>query len=240
MTLRRHESGIASRSSSSRPAWPNRSETGHGLPEGHQRRVDAVLERRAMPDQMQPVARELALATDRRVGQPDRRHQVAPGQLGQHTGIDLVRLACQRREPLDLLRVGDQHLPAELFERVVHKPRPGHRLDHRPHPLTTQPLSKLPQPARVRRHAAVLDELAGVVDKAHIESTPTQIQPNVQHESGPPPARSSDRHAGACHRGGPLSSQSEAGLSRAPRSAPSPRIHRRAMKSMQAGRSLPI
>ena len=121
------------------------------MPEGHQRRVDAVLQRRAMADQMQPVAGELALAADRRVGQPDRRHEVAPGQLGQHARVDLVGLASQRRQPLDLLRVGDQHLPAELFERVVHEPRAGHRLDHRPHRLPSQALGEMAQPVGVRR-----------------------------------------------------------------------------------------
>jgi hypothetical protein len=34
--------------------------------------------------------------------------------------LDLVGLARQRRQALDLLRVGDQYLPAELFQRVVH------------------------------------------------------------------------------------------------------------------------
>ena len=76
-----------------------------GVPEGHQRRVNAVLQRRAMANEMQPKARELALATNAWVGQPDRRNQVAPAQLGQHARVDLVGLAGQRREPLDLLHV---------------------------------------------------------------------------------------------------------------------------------------
>jgi hypothetical protein len=88
---------------------------------------------------MQPVAGQLALAPDRRVGQPDRRHQVTPRQLGQDARVDPVGLARQRREPLDLLRVRDEHLPAVLLERVVHEARAGHRLDHRPHPHPTQP-----------------------------------------------------------------------------------------------------
>ena len=57
------------------------------MPEGDQRRVDTVLQRRAMPDQVQTKTRERALATDARVGQPDRRHQIAPRQVGQHPGI---------------------------------------------------------------------------------------------------------------------------------------------------------
>src|SRR3954467_2833811 len=64
------------------------------------------------------------------VGQPDRRHQIALGEHGQDPRVDLVGLARQRRQTLDLVRVGDQHLPAALLERVVHPPPPVHRLDH--------------------------------------------------------------------------------------------------------------
>jgi hypothetical protein len=48
-----------------------------GMAESHQRRVDVVLQRRAMADQVQPKARKLALAANAGIGQPDRRHQVA-------------------------------------------------------------------------------------------------------------------------------------------------------------------
>jgi hypothetical protein len=64
-------------------------------------RVDAVLQRRAVADQMQPEAGQLALAADARVGQPDLGHQVAGRQRGQQPGVDLVGLAGQRRQPLD-------------------------------------------------------------------------------------------------------------------------------------------
>jgi hypothetical protein len=49
--------GIASRSSSCRPATPNRSVTRARVPERDQRRVDAVLEHRTVLDQMQPEPR---------------------------------------------------------------------------------------------------------------------------------------------------------------------------------------
>jgi hypothetical protein len=52
--------------------------------EGHQRRVDAVLQRRALTDEVQPEARELALAADARVGQPDRWHQIALRKVRQN------------------------------------------------------------------------------------------------------------------------------------------------------------
>jgi hypothetical protein len=132
------------------------------VPERDQRRVDAVLEHRAVLDQVQPEARLLALGTHARVGQPDRRHQVTVREHRQHTRVDLVGLARQRRQPLDLLRVGDQHLPAELLERVVHEPRPGHRLDHRAHrqPMAGNAAREAVQAVGVRRGGELLEHLA--------------------------------------------------------------------------------
>jgi hypothetical protein len=161
------------------------------MPEGDQRRVDAVLERGAMTHQVQPEARELALAADRRVGQPDRRHQVALREHRQHVRVDLVGLARQRRQALDLLRVRDKHLPAELFERVMHEPRAVHRLDHRPHARSLHTHGEMAQTVSVRRGRDPRDQLAGVADQADIQPTSTQIQSSVQHDGGPPRARSS-------------------------------------------------
>jgi hypothetical protein len=133
-TVRRHGSGSARRSSSSRPASPNRQIRDRTrVPEGHQCRVDAVLERRAVTDQMQAEPSRLALATDRRVGQPDRRKRGCARTARPNARVDVVGLAGQGREAVDLLRVGDQDVPPELFERVVHEPRTGHRLDHCAH-----------------------------------------------------------------------------------------------------------
>jgi hypothetical protein len=88
--------------------------------------VDAVLEHRAVLDQVKAKAGELALAADLGVGQPDRRHQVALGERRQHHRVDLVGLAGKRREPLDLLGVGDLDRPALLLERVVDQAGAGH------------------------------------------------------------------------------------------------------------------
>jgi hypothetical protein len=73
------------------------------VPEGDQRGVDAVLQRRAVPDQVQPEARQLALAADARVGQPDLGDQVARRQRGQYARVDLVGLARQRGQALTLV-----------------------------------------------------------------------------------------------------------------------------------------
>jgi hypothetical protein len=60
------------------------------------------------------------------VGQPDRRRQLAAGELGQHPGVDPVGLAGKRRQPFHLLRVRDHHLPARELEPLV-------RFSRRPH-----------------------------------------------------------------------------------------------------------
>ena len=99
--------------------------------------MDAVLERGAVMDQVQPEAGPLALGADARIGQPDGRHQLAPRQLGQDPGIDAVGLGHQWRQALGALRVGDVDLPAEALEAVVHEARARHRLDCRAHRLRT-------------------------------------------------------------------------------------------------------
>ena len=78
---------------------------------------------------MHPEPGQLALLANPRIGQPDRRHQVALAQHRQHHRVDLVGLAGQRREALDLLGVGDLDVPALLLERVVDEPSTSHRLD---------------------------------------------------------------------------------------------------------------
>src|SRR5207302_451585 len=59
-----------------------RERTGDAVRE--QRRLDTVLERRPMPDEMEAEAGPLPLTAHGRVGQPDRRHQLPPAELGQH------------------------------------------------------------------------------------------------------------------------------------------------------------
>jgi hypothetical protein len=62
--------------------------------------VDAVLERRAVLDQVEAKAGELALLSDPRIGQPDRRHQVAVGERRQDQRVDLAVLQAKGARPL--------------------------------------------------------------------------------------------------------------------------------------------
>jgi hypothetical protein len=58
-----------------------------GLSVGKQHRVHALLEAGAVTHEVEAPARTLALGTDERVRQSDRRHQVPPPELGQHPGV---------------------------------------------------------------------------------------------------------------------------------------------------------
>jgi hypothetical protein len=88
--------------------------------------------------------------------------------------------------------------------REGHEPRPAHRLDHRPHRQPREPTSQATQPVGVRRQSRLDQELPALVEQTHVEPTSTQIQTSVQHENGPPRARSSTTRR-AWHRGGPPS-----------------------------------
>src|SRR3989442_11235048 len=66
-------------------------------------------------------------------GKPQRRHQLAAGELGEQTRVDLVGLRGQRRHGLDLARIGDLHLPAAIDELVAHPERAAHHLQARLH-----------------------------------------------------------------------------------------------------------
>ena len=123
------------------------------MPVRDQAGVHPVLERRALPDQMQTETGPLALAPHAGIGEPDRRHQFAAGQLGQHPGIDTVGLTGQGRQPLHPLRVRDLHLPARQLQLVVHETGAVHRLHHRHH-LAVKPAKHETSLASPSRSAA--------------------------------------------------------------------------------------
>src|SRR5918996_5942253 len=161
---------------------------GAGLAVGEQDGVHTLLEAGAVAHEMQSPARPLALGAHARVGQPDRRHQLAPGELGQHPGVDAVGLAGKGRQPLHLLRIGDLDLPTRQLEPVVDEAGPVHRLDRRPDrsAVTSQTLAQTTQPVRVRRRGTDLDPHPLTVEQVKVETLATEIQTGVQHRSGPP------------------------------------------------------
>ena len=162
----------------------------------------------------EPKARQFALALDRGVGQPDLGHQVTPRERREHAGVDLVLHAsgaspmtpaasaistshpnscswsCTNRAP-----VIDSITPRRQTMRAGAPRQPAHAV-------------------RIRRRP-LLDDLPGLRQQAHVDRLSTQIQSSVQHEDGPPRARSSVTRR-ASHRGGPPSSQSVARVVESP------------------------
>ena len=65
-------------------ASPRSEQVAHrtGMAEGQQGGVDAGLQARALAHQVQAKAGPLALGAHERVGQPDRRHEIATSELG--------------------------------------------------------------------------------------------------------------------------------------------------------------
>ena len=161
---------------------------GARLAMGEQDRVHALLQARAVADKMQTPARPFPLGTHTGIREPDRGHQIAAGELGQHPGIDAVGLAGQRRQPLHLLRVGDLDLPAGKLEPIVHEARSVHRLDRRAdrRVVTIEPLAQTTQTIRVGRRGTNLDRHTLTVKQMKVETLATEIQTGVQHCNGPP------------------------------------------------------
>jgi hypothetical protein len=158
--------------------------------------------------QVQPKPGALPLRPDGRVRQPDRRHELAARQLGQHPGVNPVGLAGQRRQPLHLLRVGDLHLRAVQLELVVRKAgRPSSTRSRRGSAhRSEQPSGQTAKTVRIRWGAANVDRLTSLVQQAEVETLAAEIQSGVQHRRGLP----SSRRGRAEHdsAGGPPSSDS--------------------------------
>jgi hypothetical protein len=93
-------------------------------------------------------------------------------------------------------RIGDRDLPAAAIERVVHKPRAGHRLDRRPHHNRSMaPLDPACEPVQaisVRRDRTHLHALTGIVKQAKVQPPAAQIQTSMQHHKKRPPQVASD------------------------------------------------
>jgi hypothetical protein len=87
--------------------------------EGDEGGVDPVLEGGPVAHEVEPEAGPLPLGPNRRVGEPDRGHEVPAPELGEDPGVDLVGLGGKRGETLHLYRVGDLDVPAVQLEVVV-------------------------------------------------------------------------------------------------------------------------
>jgi hypothetical protein len=165
---------------------------------------DAVHRRGAHPDQVHPPAQPLTQLTVLQRRDPQLGHEIATGELGQHTRVDLVGLAGQRRDVTDLAGMRDLHPPASRGELIARPDRAAHHLHHRADlgaALDHQPR----QAVSVGRHRTLTDDRAGVAERTPRRSAIGPIDPEILHDraspsrvetadqlslrGGPPPAR---------------------------------------------------
>jgi len=140
-------------------------------------RVHTVLERAAVLDQVQAEARPLAFGAHLRVGQPDLGHELESGQLGEHPGVDRVRLAGERCDPARLERIRDPHVPAAELELVVDEASAAHRLDAGDHTLgIAQLLPERVQPFPVGSDRTNRGPLAGGQQRLPVEALAAEVQ----------------------------------------------------------------
>src|SRR5882672_12277850 len=134
--------------------------------------VHALLEAGAVTNEMKSEPRSLAFGADSRVGQPDRRHQIAAGQFGEHPGVDPVGLAGKRRQSFHLDGVGDLDPPAGELELIVNKTSAVHRLDRREDRLAeaADTSGQAAQSVGVWRRGTDLDLLAQLIEQAEVET----------------------------------------------------------------------
>jgi hypothetical protein len=116
-------------------------------------------------------------ASDSRIGQPDRRHQIAARQLGEYPGVDPIGLASERRESFYFLRVGDVDLPAGQLEPVVYEAGAVHRLDRCAdrRAMTIEPCRQVRQTVDVGRGRTDFDRHALTVKEMKVETLAAEI-----------------------------------------------------------------
>ena len=105
-----------SASSSSAPGLRSARQA-HAQPPLRQQSEHAVHRRGAQANQMRAPAETLSQLAILERRDPQRGHQVAAHELGEHARVDPVGLARQRRDRLDLPRVRDLELPAAARSR---------------------------------------------------------------------------------------------------------------------------
>jgi hypothetical protein len=147
-------------------------------------RADPVLERRLVLDQVHPKAGQLALLAHPRIGQPDRRHQIALREHRQDQRVDRVGLAGQRCEALDpsgRRRSRPTSLPARACRGRVGRRsstrRPRRRAGREPRRFAAPGFGA----SRRQGGRRAVDMLASLGEQADVELARTEIRSRVQH-----------------------------------------------------------
>ena len=158
------------------------------MAECDQRRVDAVLQRRAMLDQVQPPSGDLALAAQLGVGSQIAGTRSRNDSSASTRASILSVLHASGASPLTRCASAISTSQPYLHELVVHEASAVHRLHHAPHRLVIdRDASRQPvQAVAVRRRREVIDQLAMIGDQADVNPPATQSKPTCNIEDGPP------------------------------------------------------
>ena len=145
--------------------------------------MHAVLERRALVDEVKAKASPLALGPHLRIGQPDLRHEVTAGKLGQDPGVDPIGLAGERGKPLRPLCIRDPHVPAGELKLVVDEAGTGHRLDRGQDwtSLAAETVDEVRKAITIGRASADRGWLAIGEHGVPVETLAAEIKSDVQH-----------------------------------------------------------
>src|SRR6266508_6199469 len=145
---------------------------------------DAPLGAGSKADQVHPPAQPFPQRPLIERGQPERGHELGPGEFGQQTRVDLVGLRRQRRHRLYLACVRDLHLPAAADELVANPERAAHHLQAGPH-LIAQFEDEPSEPVPVSSDAALAGELTARGKRAPLRLPIRPIESDILHH-GPP------------------------------------------------------
>ena len=111
---------------------------------------------------------------------PERRHQIAPAQLGQHARVDLVGLARQRRDVAHLARVRDVDPPTDSRELIADPDRAAHHLDARAN-LGAERHHEPRQAVRIGRNDTLAADRAALTERAPRRPPIRPIDPDILH-----------------------------------------------------------
>jgi hypothetical protein len=111
---------------------------------------------------------------------PERRHEIAPTQLCEHTRVDRVGLARERRDVTDLARVRDLNVPAGRGQLVADPDRAAHHLNARPH-VDTDEEHEPHKPVLVRRHDTLAGDRAALRQRTPRRPSIRPVDPDILH-----------------------------------------------------------
>ena len=180
-------SGRPRRASSCRPPGAKRSDIGQGLPKAMSAAWMRFLNMTRWRTRWRRYRACSRSARTAGSGSQMAGTQLPAAELGQHPGVDPVGLARQRGEAFHLDRVGDLHVPAVQFQRVVDETGAVHRFDgrqHRPAPEALDLPGEMGEAVAVRRGGRDCECLADVVEDVDVQPPSAEIESNVHHGVG--------------------------------------------------------